>query len=170
MCRRPTPGRKELKPLDLIATARDLTSRADGGKPRQSDLRRAQSTAYYAVFHTLAQLCANLLVGGSAAERSRPAWVQVYRALEHGNVKDACKNRAIISRFPKNIEDFANAFVTLQTKRHQADYDPFENFVPSSVGADINVAEEAIKKLLSENKKDKKAFAVYILLRRQKNS
>ncbi|MCY4185677.1 MAG: hypothetical protein OXC82_09925 [Rhodobacteraceae bacterium] len=37
-----------MQPLDLISTARRLV-----GKPRQADLKRALSTAYYALFHAL---------------------------------------------------------------------------------------------------------------------
>ena len=74
----------------LLAIAESLASGSVGsqrGRPRQADLRRAISTAYYALFHTLAGNCANLLVGGRASTRTRQAWRQLYRALDHGQVK-----------------------------------------------------------------------------------
>ena len=49
---------------DLILTARGLTELSPR-RPNQANLRRAVSTAYYAVFHCLAGTAANLLVGRS---------------------------------------------------------------------------------------------------------
>ena len=42
-----------MKPLDLIEAARDMTE-SGRGRPTQAKLRRAVSTAYYAMFHCLA--------------------------------------------------------------------------------------------------------------------
>jgi hypothetical protein len=83
---------------DLIVTARRL-ARANPNRPRQADLRRAVSTAYYAVFHALARQCADRFVG-TGHNRSRPAWQQVYRALDHGFAKNACFQAANLG-FPK---------------------------------------------------------------------
>ena len=77
-----------MTPRDLIATARGLAE-GDPRRPSQANLRRAVSTAYYAMFHCLAGTAADLLIGGSRSE----AWHQVYRALEHGSAKGACRNR-----------------------------------------------------------------------------
>ena len=49
----------------------------------QASLRRAISTAYYAVFHSLARIAADLIVGTDRNE----AWHQAHRALEHGSAK-----------------------------------------------------------------------------------
>ena len=51
----------------LVGTARRLATSGAKGKPRQSDLRRAISTAYYALFHALAKDGADLFVGAAAA-------------------------------------------------------------------------------------------------------
>jgi len=132
-----------MKPLDLISSARLLIN-SDKGKPSQVNLRRSLSSAYYAMFHCLARTSADLLVGGPSAEKSKHAWQQVYRAVEHSATKNACKDK-IIRDFPKPIEDFANTFVTMQTKRHSADYDPFFTLVKSEVLHDIDTIESAIK-------------------------
>jgi len=102
------------------------------------------------MFHALAGCCADLLIGGTRADRSRHAWRQTFRALEHGAAKNACMHRAIVQQFPKAIEDFANSFVTLQQHRHAADYDPAERFKKSDVEADIDTAEDAIRLFLAE--------------------
>ena len=59
-------------------------------KPRQADLKRAISTAYYALFHAMAKDAADMLVG-VGADRPDKAWTQLYRALQHGDAKNAIK-------------------------------------------------------------------------------
>ena len=55
-----------MNPDDLIRIARYLASTGTGvgiGRPSRADLRRAVSTTYYALFHALAECCANTLIG-----------------------------------------------------------------------------------------------------------
>lgn len=149
---------------DLLSVADDLVS-TRSRKPRQSNLRRAVSSAYYAMFHCLARCCADTLVGSRSADRSRPAWRQVYRALEHGLAKKNCKNQTIIKKFPKDIEDFANTFVSLQEKRHTADYDPFAQFTKQEVRSDIAATRNAIERFQSIPIRDRREFAAFVLFR-----
>jgi hypothetical protein len=72
-----------------------------------------------------------------------------------------------IKRFPQEIADFANTFVTLQEKRHEADYDPHATFARSSVQSDIALAEQAIDRFRSAAASDRRAFCAYVLLRRR---
>ena len=58
-----------------------------GSRPRESDLRRAISTTYYALFHALCQNCADAFIGTQGAERSKTAWRQAYRSPRHNLVK-----------------------------------------------------------------------------------
>jgi hypothetical protein len=127
--------------------------------------RRAVSSCYYALFHCLARECANLMIGGAGSARSNEAWRQVYRSLEHGPTKDKCANSKMIRKFPKEIEDFANAFVTMQAKRHDADYDPVASFTKSSVETDIKLVEQAIKDFRAAKAMDRRAFCAYVLLK-----
>ena len=94
---------------DLIETARGLTELSPR-RPSQANLRRALSTAYYAVFHSLAGVIADILMGKGRNE----AWHQVYRALEHGSARNACRNMEVVRGFPPEIQDFADRFVVLQ--------------------------------------------------------
>jgi hypothetical protein len=71
----------------------------------------------------------------------------------------------MIAKFPQDIQDFANVFLTLQQKRHIADYDPVAKFFKSSVTADIDQAEAAINVFKTVNVKDRRAFCAYVLLR-----
>ena len=80
-------------------------------------LGRAMSTAYYAAFHFIARSSADLLIGKNRNGRSKHAWRQVYRALDHGPAKNACADAAVVARFPAAIQDFANLFKEMQEKR-----------------------------------------------------
>lgn len=140
--------------------------RLNSGKPSNANLRRATSNAYYAMFHTLARTAANLLVGGQNAARSRGAWRQVYRGFDHHQAKIACsfknkQSRAVLKLFPNSIQDFADAFVTLQEKRHSADYDPYAKFTKSDAKSDIALARQAIAGFNAASKKDRLAFCVH---------
>lgn len=154
-----------MKPRDLLKSARDLVH-SSSGKPRQSNLLRATSTAYYALFHQLAKSCADLLIGGTGATRSGAAWRQVYRALEHGACKNACKNNKL-SEFPQELQDFANLFVTLQEKRHSADYDPDAKAYKSAVLLDIGQVESVIDGFEAVSLKDRRAFAAFVLFKQR---
>ena len=156
-----------MNPSDLIRIARQLASGAVGGnrgRPRQAELRRAVSAAYYALFHTFALCGANLLAGSTRANRSQQAWRQTYRALEHGHAKNQF-NRNVIDRFPREIRNFGEIFVEMQRRRHDADYDPVERFSRSEVQILIDVTERTITLFESTAVADRRAFAIYALFK-----
>jgi hypothetical protein len=158
-------GSGTLLPRDLIATALRLAL-ANPKKPRQSDLKRAVSSTYYAMFHTIAKASADSLIGVSKAERANRAWQQVYRGLNHGPARSACKNSEI-SRFPQQIQDFASIFVEMQAKRNRADYDPFFRVYKHGVLADIEDVRQVINDFAKVSVNDKKAFAVWVLFQQR---
>ena len=153
---------------DLISIARRL---ADGsvsghsGRPRQTDLCRAVSDAYYALFHALARCCADMLAGSAPTNRDRSAWRQTYRSLEHGLARNQCSNRVAMSRFPVEIQRFGETFVTMQRLRHQADYDPEMGFARSRVTQLIDRTEDVIAVLNTADRGQRRAFAIYVLFR-----
>ena len=105
------------EPYDLMEVARVLAE-SDPAPSMQARLRRAVSTAYYALFHCLAASAADLFIG---PERNS-AWHRTYRALEHGRARSECRQVQTMSEFPMEIRDFAEAFVALQKARQEADY------------------------------------------------
>ncbi|MEX2647574.1 MAG: hypothetical protein WD673_01015 [Alphaproteobacteria bacterium] len=149
----------------MIVTARRL-ARARPKKPRQADLKRAISTAYYALFHALAQNAADCLAG-TGAKRPAKAWSQAYRALEHGFAKSACEQARSLG-FPPTICSCADAFVTLQQARHDADYDPHYRVLRDEALAAIALAEQAIQDLKASARSDRLGFAVQLLLKKRK--
>jgi hypothetical protein len=130
-----------------------------------TNLRRAVSTCYYALFHSLAHECAERLVGGNTTALDRLAWRQVYRGLDHGPAKEKCRSSAGMESFSDGIRVFANSFVEFQSARHNADYDPFAEFAADDVAALISEAEGAIDALRSAPEPDRRAFCAYVLFR-----
>lgn len=162
-----------LNPQHLIDQAELLLSGRQGAKPRQVDLRRAISSAYYAVFHQTLTAAADEFVG--KALRSDQRHRLVYRSIEHSAVKRTCdeasrqnpssKYRKFFPSggFEQNIRDFSNAFIRLQALRHDADYDPAQYF--SSVDALISVylARSAINDFTAASADNRKLFLTLLL-------
>ena len=149
---------------DLIETARGLTELSPR-RPTQANLRRAVSTAYYAVFHGLASAAADLLIGKK--NRSRQAWHQVYRALEHTSAKKACQNTQAMRGFPLEIQGFADTFVALQQARQRADYALDGRYYKLDVLAEIDAAETAIARLEGADNQHRRNFAAHVLFKRR---
>jgi uncharacterized protein (UPF0332 family) len=108
-------------PEDLLAQAEHLL-RMDDDQPKQASLRRAVSTAYYALFHLLIDEA----VGYWGVERHRPI---LARTFDHGRMRNLCAEH--VNRFYKTkqpsggvpLKEVAEAFFDLQQQRHIADYD-----------------------------------------------
>jgi len=96
---------------NMLATA-DLL--ANVRSPRGSaTLRRAVSTAYYALFSRLAALCADRI---SRAEPASDSFRSVYRAIDHGHALNALRAHAEFG------SPLGANFKRLQEARHWADY------------------------------------------------
>ena len=149
-----------MNPQDLIETARGLTE-LSARRPSQANLRRALSTAYYAVFHCLAATVADALMG----KRRGDAWHQAYRALEHGSARRACQNMQVLREFPSSIQRFAKTFGDLQSVRHRADYALDGRYNKPDVLADIGRAETAIAWLEEAAIQHRRRFAAHVLFK-----
>jgi len=141
--------------VDLLQQAQQLAT-VDPLKPRQANLRRAVSAAYYALFHALVdEACRGVM--GSQHDQGAYRYV-LGRAFAHGTMKLACTSfaggtlKAVVTKglpptfkIPSEIKRIAGAFAELQEKRHLADYDLTERFSRSDVLALIEQAELAIQ-------------------------
>jgi hypothetical protein len=101
----------------------------DARRPKQANLRRAISSAYYAMFHLLVDEACRVQIG---AQHNQTPFRQVLgRAFAHGVMKEACKSfgggtlkkgvaKGLPASFtvPAEIRDLALTFVDLQDKRH----------------------------------------------------
>lgn len=143
-----------LDPLELLGVARTLAS---GSPPRDAELRRAISTAYYALFHTTSKLAAERFVGTGQGGTS--AYALLYRGFSHGRMKEICRaidrptlsqrHQALLRRTSVSYEarEFASAFAGLQELRHSADYDPQAVFRSSDAVDACDQADIAIRAL-----------------------
>lgn len=136
-----------MNPLELLALARVLVNGVITGDPHlptQTELRRAVSCAYYAMFHTLAASNANTLIGASPADQRRWAWQQAYRAADHRLTRNKLSRASLGNRSLGAIRRFGVAFADIQRERHSADYDPHSQFHATDVAELIARAEDAI--------------------------
>ena len=131
---------------DLLRQAFQLVHK-EPRNPKQASLRRAVSTAYYALFH--------LLISEAVANWSRvnlrPA---LGRAFDH-NIMKAASNRIQDTRqFPfvgenarvvASLKAVAKTFAELQEKRHTADYDNTTFWTRTEALVHIKSAEQAFR-------------------------
>jgi hypothetical protein len=148
-------------PHELIATARKLLD----GEPSLWDMRRAVSSAYYALFHFLCAKCSDSFVGPEQGAFTR-AKRQAYRSIDHGAARAACVEARNPSRqFPTGIADFALTFTQLQEQRHLVDYDPMSVLTKDITLDLIDEAENAMSSFDSEDEMHQRAFLVFVALR-----
>ena len=155
-----------MNPQELIAIARALVDgviAGGGGLAGQTELRRAVSCAYYAMFHTLAASNANALVGASPADQSRWAWLQAYRAADHRPTRNKLNGASLGGRFPQSIYDFGVVFTDAQQRRHSADYNPHSEFYPNAVISLIEQVENAITAFNQTTEDVRRDLAIHIL-------
>ncbi len=157
---------------DLFSQAYAL-AKLDALKPKQANLRRAVSSAYYGVFHYLIHEACCVQIGTQHAQA--PYRNALGRGFAHAIMKDACTSfgggtlkdavtkglpRAADNTYPipKPIQDLASTFVELQEKRNLADYDRSERFNRSDVLTLIEQAKNHVAKFSELQASDDKKF------------
>lgn len=157
---------------DLFAQAETL-AKLDSRKPKQANLRRAVSSAYYAVFHYLVDQACCIQFGTQHAQA--PYRHVLGRAFAHNVMKQACTSfgggtlkDAVIKGLPRDasgnyaissaIRGLALGFAELQEKRNVADYDRSERFKRSEVLIVIEQAKEQVARFSELELSDAKKF------------
>jgi len=153
---------------DLIAAARLLTtSPHPNTQPLQDSLRRAISTAYYAMFHALASSNADCLVGTPYDPLTEHAWSRTYRGLNHNSAKrNLLQDRSL---FSLRVQQFAGVFAQVQDLRHSADYDPNRTFTLLETLEWIDRAEASIEGFMRTDADERKVVAIQSLIGRRAN-
>jgi uncharacterized protein (UPF0332 family) len=108
----------------------------------QATLRRAVSTAYYALFHFLIEAaCRNW-----SRPEQRPA---LARMFQHACMADASNSRvgkhknAVVGSTESRLYSVATAFFQLYQKRHKADYDLSSTFSARDVELALGLVNDA---------------------------
>ena len=154
-----------INPQELIDTCYKLVPPAATPTPSQADMRRAISTAYYAVFHTLAASNAELIAGQPQSNISSYAWERVYRRLDHGRAQNNL--RAVLSQLSSSGENFARAFIELQDQRQNADYNPNIQLVLSDAINIIAQAQTAIRDFAHLTQEERRLLAAQSMFDRR---
>ncbi|MCJ2060554.1 hypothetical protein MKL09_29015 [Methylobacterium sp. J-048] len=103
---------------DLLEVADILTAQKGRQNLRKAAMRRAVSSAYYAVFHELCYLCADQLgMWSKANDLLEP----VYRLLDHGIARSRLVSKDAAAICPEVLQ-IGTLFKDLQEARHGADY------------------------------------------------
>jgi uncharacterized protein (UPF0332 family) len=146
-------------PVQWLDLAEELL-RIDSTRPRNSSLRRAVSTAYYALFHLLVQAAAQVQAGGLASPVQRDLVAMLTRWFTHKQMAETCACfsgpklagkagkvlQASVDATPSSeLREVARAFVDLQQERHDADYDLSKRFTRQEVELLLTRARQAFE-------------------------
>ena len=151
----------------LLSYATSTLRGRSRGLQRNTELRRATSSAYYALFHGLIEQASDLLVGGS--NRRSPRYLLIYRSFDHRSMAKACRSatkppsRLGIASFSIELQRVATAFVQLQDHRHDADYNPNQSYKRSQVEGFIKLARSALSELKRAPAEQRDLFLTYLL-------
>lgn len=160
-------------PDDLLALASQLAD-FDAEHRNQAILRRAVSTAYYALFH--------LLISEATLNWARPELRPALgRVFDHGKMKSASEaKRAAVNAQLKSgsstiavslhLRTVAEAFIQVQDKRNEADYDIAKEWTLTEVKlqiAAVNAAFESWNVIREE--RDAQAYLVSLLVKRPRS-
>jgi hypothetical protein len=162
-------------PEHLLEQADRLIGAGSPGQPRQVDLRRAISAAYYAVFHSTLAAAADRYVG--ANRRATGQYSLAYRSVDHKEFRDICSRISIpnfsgrlsqylpAAIFDANIRTFAQAVLELQAKRIDADYNPAIRERKADAELAVGTAREALRRLQAANSSSREAFPALLLFK-----
>src|SRR6266478_4032744 len=125
---------------DLLEQSYHLAHK-EATNPKQASLRRAVSTAYYALFHLLIDEA----VGKWAVERQRSI---LARTFDHRKMKGICDD--VLKRVksgsggvPPELNTVAHNFIQLQQHRETADYDNSKQWSRTDVLNVLTLATDA---------------------------
>jgi len=144
-------------PEQLLDQAEHLLRR-DPRRPTQANARRATSTAYYALFHFLADEAGRCFIGGRSSKRALRA--ALARSLDHGSLRSACE-RVASGAAPGNLppalrgcwdssvsvelQQVAVTLASLQELRHRADYDRASPIRRAQASSSVFAARQAMR-------------------------
>lgn len=157
-----------VNPQHLFEQSEVLAKITTSHAPRQADLRRAISAAYYGVFHYIVAAVADQFVGDKLRKTRR--YTLVYRSVDHRSLRDICieaqkqtpttkyQKYVPVAGFNEEIASFSRLVVELQEKRHSADYDPSQWFTRADARLAVTSAKSAIERFESARAIQRKYF------------
>jgi hypothetical protein len=147
----------------LLWLADDLSRRSAELKSAAME-RRAVSTAYYAVFHALASVCAEELLGVDGVTKKTNEYERVYRALDHGSLKTAFKSAPL--KDLEQVKAVGERVVELQSERIRSDYLPSGRLYKKSECARlVRSATSSVEMIAQLSANDRRTLAVYLIFK-----
>ena len=153
-------------PDELLDLARRIAD-MDGENPQQASLRRAISTAYYALFH--------FVIDEATANWSQSEFRPLLgRVFEHGKMKQASYKfsggKSVIPPFEKratpadHLRLVASTFIEAQEQREDADYDVTRRWSREEVEMQIESVADAFRSWMAvRGQPDAQEFLVMLL-------
>ena len=111
-----------LNPTALIDSADQAVNNALPIGPSREAIHRAISTAYYAVFHAICAINADIQHGVPTNPTTAQGWTDTYRQMRHGFAARSLRENLLT--LTQDAQLLANGFINLKTARETADYDP----------------------------------------------
>ncbi|MCT8999992.1 hypothetical protein [Chelativorans intermedius] len=157
-----------INPDHLLEQAERLTAPPEAGAPRQADLRRAISAAYYALFHEILIEATDNMIGRKHRQEAR--YELAYRSVDHKSLRLLCeeiRKQKLPAKYAKyepeggfgpDLSAVATAFLELQEKRNIADYDPLFRVRTSDAVFAVATSRDAIQRLRGTRRARRKAF------------
>jgi len=146
---------------DLLEIADGLAQQSGRPNLRQAAIRKAVSTAYYAVFHALCTICSDGLVRWSRTELV----AKTYRALDHGTARKRLSALASQPGASADLKRICVTFGELQDKRNDADYERSRSlFNKNEALTEIRKARETVELLGRFDEDARRRLAIDLLV------
>ena len=140
------------------------------GKPRETDLRRSGSTAYYGLFHTVSLAAAR----NWSRDQKSFEFALAYRNIDHGRLRTICNAAKIkLSKdhgyfagyeFGTDLRAVAEIILELQELRQGADYDPLFQIRVSNARLAVARAKTAANRFLHQVLPEEKLTFLTLLM------
>ncbi|AYO85689.1 hypothetical protein [Methylobacterium brachiatum] len=144
---------------DLLDVAESLARQSGRMNLRKAAMRRAVSSAYYAVFHAFCFVCASVIVGWKRSAELE----SVYRMLDHGQIRKRLTSPEAAQIAP-DVARIGATFTVLQERRHLANYSsPALPVSRNETLAILARAREAVEALESLGDDQRRKLAVLLI-------
>lgn len=128
--------------------------------------RRAVSTAYYAMFHAFANVCACEFLDADAITMGSLEFEQVYRQLDHGSLKTVFATEPL--RSIPALRQIGGEVVRLQSERNRSDYLPQRALYSESECLRlVRSAESAVKMIGALSRESRRVLAINLLFKKR---
>lgn len=146
-----------LDPTALIDSADHAVKNPPPLGASREAIHRAVSTAYYAVFHAICAINADVQHGVPTNPATAQAWTDTYRQMRHGFATRSLSQNLL--SLAQDARHLANGFINLKTARETADYDPNRVMTVGDANFWIGQAKAALIAMQAMTAADRQTFS-----------